>query len=594
MTWHLDIENVAGIRHGTATLEPGLDAIRGTNWEGKSSFIQALETALGVASPLTEGADRGHVELDTNEESIAVDLVRDGRTVRREGTPYLTDEYDRKRARLFACLDERNPVREAVAAGEPLEDVLLEPLAVQNIDEEIASLKHERERVEGEIGQANEAADRIPTVRDEIEGLEAEIEDANERMSELSTDDDGSDERDRLSALRADRDRVASRIDRFENAVERTEATLADKRAELESLTVPEASSVEDDLADAREELQSVKNDLDLLQSLYSANRRVLEEDRLGLVTDVDHQLTDDAVTCWVCDGETSRGEMEARVDALGERVTELRSGIEAHRTTVDRLEARAEEFTQARRRERDLEAAIADHESNVADRRERLAELRTRREELDDEIEALADAVSATTDELTDLESEVKYREMELEEYRDELATLETRADRADDLEAERESLSAEIAALRNRKAAVKRRTREAFDDAIGEIVPRFETGFETARLTPNFDLVVARNGREAELDALSEGERELLGLVAALAGHAAFEVADAVPCLLVDGVSSLADENLHTLVEYLRDRATYVVFTVHPEYTAFEGNEVAVDDWTVVSDEQSVTAPQ
>ncbi|WP_049902149.1 archaea-specific SMC-related protein [Halococcus agarilyticus] len=594
MTWHLDIENIAGIRHGTATLEPGLDAIRGTNWGGKSSFIRALETALGVASPLTEGADRGHVELDADGESVAVDLVRDGRTVRREGTPYLTGEYDRKRARLFACLDERNPVRRAVDAGENLEGVLLQPLAIQNIDEEIGSLKHEREQVEGEIARANEAADRIPSVRDEIEGLEAEIEDANERMSQLSTDDDGSDERDRLSGLRAERDQVASRIDRFENTVERTEATLADKQEELEALTVPEESSVEDDLADAREELQSVKNDLDLLQSLYSANQRVLEEDRLGLVTDVDHQLTDDTVACWVCDSETSRGEMDARVDALGERATELRSEIETHRDTVDRLEARAEEFDQTRRRERDLEEAIADHESTVADRRDRLAELRTRRDELDDEIEELSAEVSATTDELTDLESEVKYREMELEEYRDELATLETRADRADDLEAERERLSTEIADLRNRKAAVKRRTREAFDDAIGEIVPRFETGFETARLTPNFDLVVARNGREAQLSALSEGERELLGLVAALAGHAAFEVGDTVPCLLVDGVSSLADENLHTLVEYLRDRTTYIVFTVHPEYTAFEGNEITIDDWTVVSDERSATAPQ
>jgi chromosome segregation ATPase len=592
MTWNIEIENIAGIRHGTATLEPGFDAIRGTNWEGKSSFIEAIETALGVATPLTEGADNGHVELDADDGTVAVELVRDGRNVRQQGEPYLSDEYDQKRARLFACLDERNPVRQAVNAGENLEEILMQPLDIQNLDEEISSLKHERERVDNELAQANEAANRIPTVREQITQLEDEIEDTQQRISELSTDDDGSAERDRLSQLRAERDQVASRIDRFESSIERTKETLAEKRTELESLTVPEDSTVESDLAEARENLQAVKGDADLLQSLYSANQRVLEEDRLSLITDIDHQLTDDTVTCWVCDNEASRGEMEAQINALGEKVSELRSEIEAYRDKVDRLEARAEEIKQAEQRQRDLEEAIADHESNVDDRQERLSEMRTRHDELDAEIEDLSTTVSSTTDELTDLESEVKYREMELEENRDELETLEARASRADNLESERETLTSEIVELRNRKEEMKRRTREAFDEAIGEIVARFETSFEMARLTSNFDLVVARNGRDASLDALSEGERALLGLVAALAGHKAFEVGDTVPCLLVDGVSSLADENLHTLVEYLRDRATYIVFTVHPEYTAFEGNEIEPSDWKVVSDVHSAEA--
>jgi chromosome segregation ATPase len=587
MTWNIEIENIAGIRHGTATLEPGFDAIRGTNWEGKSSFIEALETVLGVATPLTEGTDSGRVELDADDETVAVELVRDGQNVRRQGAPYLTDEYDQKRARLFACLDERNPVRQAVSAGENLEEILMQPLDIQNLDEEISSLNHEREQVDNELAQANEAANRIPTVREQITQLEDEIEETKQRISELSSDDDdGSGERDRLSQLRAERDQVASRIDRFESSIERTEETLSEKRTELESLTVPEDSTVESDLAEARENLQTVKGDADLLQSLYSANQRVLEEDRLSLITNVDHQLTDDTVTCWVCDNEASRGEMETQIDALGEKVSELRSEIEAYRDKVDRLEARAEEIKQAEQRKRDLEEAIADHESNVADRQERLSEMRTRHDELDAEIEDLSTTVSSTTDELTDLESEVKYREMELDESRDELETLEARASRVDNLESERETLTSEIVELRNRKEEMKRRTREAFDEAIGEIVARFETSFEMARLTSDFDLVVARNGREASLDALSEGERALLGLVAALAGHKAFEVGDTVPCLLVDGVSSLADENLHMLVEYLRDRATYIVFTVHPEYTAFEGNEIEPSDWTVVSD--------
>lgn len=43
MSWDISISNVAGIRSGDATIEPSVNAIRGTNWQGKSSFITAID-----------------------------------------------------------------------------------------------------------------------------------------------------------------------------------------------------------------------------------------------------------------------------------------------------------------------------------------------------------------------------------------------------------------------------------------------------------------------------------------------------------------------------------------------------------------------
>lgn len=600
MTWNIDIENVAGILNGGATIEPGLNAVRGSNWQGKSSFIEAVKTALGTSTELTEGEERGGVTLRTPDREVAVDLVRENGTVRRSGTPYLDDEYDAVRAELFACLDERNAVRGAVRRGENLEDVLMRPLDFQNIDERIADLKRERERVSSELSGAREAKKRLPAVQEQVTQLEKEIDELREKREEVASGDADSDPdggdgdetaRQQLSGARTERSRAESRIDRLEGTIERTADRLEERRSELESLEIPEDDDVESELAAAREELQRIKQDAEVLQSVYSANEMVLKENRLDLLTDVERELTGDTVTCWTCGSDAQQADLEERLDALGDEITRLRAETEQYRDQVEELEARREEIKQAERRRRDLKAEIAELEETLADRRQSLSDAEDRFEAADERVEELSNAVDEAVEEISDVESEIKYREAELKDTRDELAELENRAERVETLDAENERIRTEVEALRNRKDEIKRRAREAFDDAMADVLSRFDTGFETARLTSEFDLVVARDGREASLDALSEGELELIGFVAALAGYESFDVGDVVPLLLVDGVGGLADDNLHTLIEYLQDRTEYLVFTAYPEYTAFEGREIDPDGWEVATDRQ-VTA--
>jgi chromosome segregation ATPase len=335
----------------------------------------------------------------------------------------------------------------------------------------------------------------------------------------------------------------------------------------------------------AREELASLRRDVEVLQSVFSANQLVLEEDHLDLVADVDRELTGETVHCWVCGSEADRDHVEAHVGSLGGKVREVRADIEAVNDRVEALEARHEQRRQAERRRASIADDIAELEATLEERRESLAEARARLAELDDRVESLASSVQASVEAVAEIESEIRFRETELEEARDELATIESRADWTTALRQRRDDLADEIAALRNRKDALRQQARQAFDEAIADVLDRFDTGFETARLTPSFDLVVARNGREASLDALSEGELELLGFVAALAGHQAFEVADCLPVFLVDATGSLADENRRRLVEYLATRVEYLVFTAHPEDTAVEAHEIDPRAWTVVS---------
>ncbi|WP_340097706.1 archaea-specific SMC-related protein [Salinibaculum salinum] len=590
MTWTIDIENIGGILDGNATLEPGLNAVRASNWQGKSSFIQAIKTALGVSTALTEGADRGGVSLQTPDRTLSVDLVRDGSTVQQRGQPYLTEEYDIVRADLFACLDETNEIRRAVREGESLEDVLMRPLDFQNIDEQIASLRREREQVETELAQAREAKKRLPSAQERVTELESELEELREQYETLTDDETATagDEQSTQSALaqaQSEHEQAQSQIDRLERSIDRTESRLDEKRSKLDDIEVVDTQDIEAELATARDDLQSVKRDKNVLQSVYSATEMVLSENRFDLLTEVERELTGDTVLCWTCGQETSPDAIETQLDELGEKLATLRTQTDRLRSEVERLEARREDANQASRHKRDLESEIAELEDRLADQQASIEDARERREAAAERIEELSAAVDETVEEITDIESDIKYREAELKDARGELESLQTRADRLETLEAEKETLSTEIEELRGRKDDIKYEARDAFDRAMQDILDRFDTGFETARLTSNFELIVARDGQEASLDALSEGELELLGFVAALAGYESFDVSEIVPVLLVDGVGGLADDNLRTLVEYLQGRTEYLVFTIYPEYSSFEGTEIDPGDWEVAT---------
>lgn len=593
MEWKLAVENIAGIRKGSAEIHPGRNVVQGANWKGKSSFLQAIETVMGTRTPLTEGATSGRVELETPGNRQTVELERRNGTVIRNGTPFLDEEYDRICADLYAFLDERNTVREAVRRGKNLEDHLTKPLDFENIEEEIADRKAERSQVEAELEQARDAARRLPDLQERVTQLEDELSDLETERAEFdgSTDDEEDDDRRELSDLRAEQSQTEQRIERLTDAVTRIEDKLAEVRTEYESLTIPE-KDIETELAEVRERHTSIQTDIDLLQSVYSANKRVLDEGRVDLLTDVERTLLADELNCWLCGRKTTEEEFREHLTDLSDKISALESEALEHKERAEELESQRREVQEAQRKHDDLERRIDDLEAKLSDRRESLASAEERKIELDQRISELDNVLEDQRNELADIKSEIKQTETELEAKREELERIDRQADQQSQLETEYERLSDEIEDLRNRKTEIKQRTRKAFDNAISDLLERFDTSFETARLTSDFDLVVARNGRKANLDALSEGELELLGIVAALAGHDAFEVADRVPILLLDQLGSLSEQNLSTLIEYLDDRAEFLVFTAYPEHDSFDDTVIDPTDWDIVSENTRATA--
>jgi hypothetical protein len=85
-------------------------------------------------------------------------------------------------------------------------------------------------------------------------------------------------------------------------------------------------------------------------------------------------------------------------------------------------------------------------------------------------------------------------------------------------------------------------------------------------------FELHVVRsteNGTmyEDTVDHLSESEREVIGLVVALAGYLVHEVYETVPVMLLDSLEAIDADRIARLIEYIAEFASYLVVALLEE---------------------------
>jgi chromosome segregation ATPase len=470
----------------------------------------------------------------------------------------------------------------------------------------VADLKSERRRAETELERAKEATTKLQRKEEQARQLESELEDLRAELAEFEAEE-GADQpddspRDELNEARTSHERTQQAINRQQRQIESMESELEEKEEALEALEVPDEPDLQHELEQKRDRLDELEEQIDTLQTLYNANQQVLDRDQLNLVADVDRQISGDTVTCWVCDNETSREAIETRLAELGTTITTKRDAVSDLQQEVNDLEDQRRRIKQQRQQRQDLEREISELQSRLQERRDDLASNREKLAELSSKIEELEDRVQETDDRQKTLEEEIVRKEAKLEDLQEEINELEQQADQRDAIENQIEEISAEIEDLRSRRERTIEEARTAFEAALEDVVDNFGPSFQAARLdkhtdpdtgrTEKLELIIARGGREITVDRLSEGEVELVGFIAALAGYEAFDVADRVPCILLDDVGGLASEHLHTLVTYLEGRTGYLVTSAYPEAGDFDGYTISPAEWTVVSDREETPA--
>ncbi|ELZ09709.1 kinetochore-Ndc80 subunit SPC25 [Natrinema thermotolerans DSM 11552] len=609
-------ENIGGIDSTEVTLAPGVNVLTGRNATNRTSFLQTIMAALGSRrSSLKGDADDGRVELTFDDERYMRSLTRRNGEVVFDGDPYLDEP---ELADLFAFLLESNEARRAVRSGDDLREIIMRPIDTDEIEAEIDRLEAEKRDLDGRLEELAQLDSELPDLEsdrvalaDEIEATEERIADLEAELEAFDLDVEASRERkDAIESAFADLQEARTDLESIEYDLETERESRAELEAERDDLAA-ELEAFDDDpespdrLEGRVQELRDRKRSLDTtvseLQSVIRFNEERLAEDGFdvdlevddGAAADDDGDVTDqlladsDDVVCWTCGSRVDRDRIEATLDrlrSLRQRKLDERSDLQEQ---IDDLSDRRKELREQRQKRGEIETRLEAVEDELERRTDRiealeadLEEQRARVEDLESDAETYENAeygeVIDTHRDLNRLELELEDLEAERDEVEARIAEIEEKIEERSDLEERRETVEDELTDLRTRVDRIEENAVDAFNDHMDSILSILEyrnidriwierrerTVREGRRKVSRtaFDLHIVRtteDGRTYEdtVDHLSESEREVTGLVFALAGYLVHDVYEIVPFMLLDSLEAIDSNRIADLVAYFEE---------------------------------------
>jgi chromosome segregation ATPase len=570
---------------------------------------------------LKGNAEEGSVTLDIGEETYTRTLTRRGDTVSFDGDPYLNDP---ELADLFAFLLENNEARRTVARGDDLREIIMRPIDTDRIDAEIESCRRKREEVDNELQQLEQLEQTLPELEEKRHEKKAELEEARDKLatvqSELEEIETGVEQsRSRKQELEKAFQRVRdarSELDDLEFKLETGRSTLSElssKREELEE-TLADAEPPEKDpsrLEGRIQELRSRKRALDdtvsQLANVVSFNEDMLEKEGFDIEeTDAgkpadltDALTTNEEVSCWTCGSTVETEQIETTLDQLRDLRSEKleeRNNIESQVTKLtnkqSNLRNRRQEIEQAEDQLQGVEEEIEATTERITEFEDRIEAKRTEIEKLEDDAESIEvedhDEVLELHRKSNQLELQVERLEADLENVDEEIAEREEALEERVELEAERENLTKRLEDLRTRVERIEKDAVTTFNDHMETVLEileydnldriwierRQEEVREGRRkVTKNrFELHIVRSAADGSayedtIDHLSESEREVTGLVFALAGYLVHDIHKVVPFVILDSVEAIDSDRIRRLVDYFSTHADYLVAALLPE---------------------------
>jgi chromosome segregation ATPase len=616
-------ENIGGIEKTTVEFSDGTTVLVGRNATNRTSFLQAAMAALGSENVTVKGdAEEASVELTLHDETYTRQLYDREKTVTGDGDPYLDDPT---LADLFAFLLESNEARRAVRANEDLRELIMRPVDTDQIESTIDRLVQKRQTLEDELSEIQDIKGTLPELEErrqrlmqDIESKKADLESKTEEIQNAGGDaDQKRDEKSEFDAKLEELNETREELDdlRYELETERESLTalqqehgeLQTKLEDLPETPVDDGDNLESEIERLREQKQSLQTDANKLQNVIGFNEEMLEKkdvlssaiggEESGDVTD--QLLPEDTLQCWTCGNRVEKTEIESTLDQLRKfsrtKMSELRELDDEISDLVDQQRERKERRQKRERFEQNLSVL----ETEIDQTKEKIEQLQTRRESVTGEVEQLESAVdeleSKDNDRILTLHKEANQLQYELGNLENELQRveqnieqIEEEIDRESDIEAQVESVSEEITEHRTKIERLEKNAVEEFSEHMDTVldlldydnldriwIERVERDVRNGRKTVSehaFELHVVRtsdSGKvyEDTVDHLSESEREVTGLVFALAGYLAHEVYDEVPIMILDSLEAIDSERSAKLINYLTEFTDYLFVALLPE---------------------------
>lgn len=607
------VENLGGIEKTTVTIPAGVTILAGENATNRTSFLRSLAAALGgreSAVSLKSDADTGRVELSTAGGTYSRVYTRSGFDATRS-TP-LTESASL--VDTFVVVDERNPARRAIrGGGEGLRELLMQPVDTDAIQAEIRDRKAERRELETELEEIESRRSKLPDlearrseIEDELATVTSELDTLQSEIADASMDESAAGE---IEELYAEQSRIRESIGEKERVLERQREKVSDLESRRDSLEDDLAAIEVDEeslaaLEDEMDRLRRRKRDLDGftndIAAVMEVNEDLLEDEYPEMTVDTDVTASLDPgstrIRCWTCGSEVERAQVSDRIDSLRALLTSKRTERDEIVEQLSELEERAADIEQAKHRKTKVETDLSETEEELELRQSRVSDLQTEIEALQAELSELESAVDeAETGGDTQLASkyqrlsDLEYERGGLSEERstvlEEIEEIETLvSDRKPTIEGRLEEVSSEIESLRDRVTSIEESVIGTFDEHMNELLERLHyqniervwlerrVGTDDPGGASAFVLHVVREGPdgavyEDTVGTLSESERELIGIVIALAGYFVHDVGEAVPFVLLDSVESIDADRLATILGYIGERVPYLLTAVLPE---------------------------
>ncbi len=621
----LAVRNIGGIDETELTFEPGVTILAGRNATNRTSLLRSIMAALGSDNvSIKADADEAHVELTLDGETYTRTLQRRNGTIHTSGDPYLDDPTV---ADLFAFLLESNEARSAVVTDADLRDIIMRPVDTDEIQAQIDQLLNERRQISDELDELDSLKNRLPSLEEERTQLQKQIEEKQAELQDLEADiedrdadikqsrDEKAELEDALEDLRSKRSDLENTRYELETEEDSLESLQAEKQeVEDEYDDLPETPAgdldeIESKIDQLRTEKQTLESEVNEFQSVIGFNQDMLEDADNGvfdaLQTDtendevVDELLPDETVTCWTCGSDVEADQIETTVEKLQELSKDTVSDINDIDAELDELkEQRRERKDQQRqrerleRRQRELEAEIEDTEARIERLSERRDELREEIKDVEAEVEELEDESNEELLELhkeaNQLEYDLGSLESDLERVEDNIENIEARLDEESDLKSRREEVNDEIEELRTKIERIEQQAIEVFNEHMDTVLEtldyeniariwleRTEQQVREGRrkVTKSvFELHIIRQTEsgttyEDSITNLSESEREVTGLIFALAGYLAHELYETVPFMLIDSLEAIDSDRISHLVDYFAGYSDFLVVALLTE---------------------------
>ncbi|WP_137285849.1 archaea-specific SMC-related protein [Halorussus salinisoli] len=641
-TLALTTENIGGINETHVELSNGTTILQGKNATNRTSFLQSVMAAMGSdAFNLKGDADHGRVQLTLDDTVVEREFNRRNGIVESSSDGYLDDpELANLFAFLLEENEARQAVargdnlREVITRPIDTEEINTEIDRLQSekrqLDEKIEHIEdRERELVELEQ-RKNRLQTEVEERRERLSELEAEIEDADTDLEKKREEQEQvEDQLDRLKELRSQLEDIRFKIETTNETIESLKDERDEKRDTRENLTVDsetDVSSLRDELDKLRDRKRQVNTQTNELQSIIQFNEDMLSgtdseiadvlrddsEDDSGDGAITDRLLEgEESVVCWTCGSEVSRGDITDTLDRLQSFREEKLSTRESIQREIDETKEQVSELEDSQRELQRLNQRLAEIETEIEKKQGRIEDLEQQRDDIHEEIEDLEEAVEQTQSsdysDLLDLHKEANQVELELEQKEDTLASVEDEiadieslvADR-DEYEERREQINEQLEELRNRIDRLERNAIEEFNSRMEDVLnileyeniarvwierQERETRQGRRKIKQNhFELHIVRESEsgqtyEGTIDTLSESEREVVGLVFALAGYLVHNLHETVPVMLLDSLEAIDSGRIARLIEYFADYPDFLVVALLPE----DADAIDIDHETV-----------